>query len=40
MYNQDDFKLYLFRVMALFIALYPLFICCIPFFICIEHFRK
>jgi hypothetical protein len=40
MYNQDKFILYLFRVMALFIALYPLFICCVPFFICIEHYKK
>lgn len=40
MYNKDDFKLYLFRVIALFIALYPLIICDIPFFVCIEHFRK
>ena len=40
MYNKDDFKLYLLRVIALFIALYPLFICDIPFFVCIEHFKK
>lgn len=40
MYNKDDFKLYLFKVIALVIALYPLFLSVAPIAICIEHFKK
>lgn len=40
MYNKDDFKLYLMRVIALFIAGYPLILSIVPIIICIEHFKK
>lgn len=40
MYDKDDFKLYLFRVIALFIAFYPLFLSVLPIIIGIDYFKK
>lgn len=40
MYKKDDFKLYLMRVIALFIAGYPLILSIVPIVICIEYFKE